>query len=574
MSEKQDKVCVTCHFYKIPSVCPDYHDLKDGWEQPEAHSCDKWYPAKKTKGKKQEKKQYKDSGVSETGCFEAVYVDGKPAFLVQSQSGFSTAETVDVKGEKFYPKEVQQFPYEPYGVFEGSVPSREELFQRVRAEFDTWVDVEEIWKDTMSSCVLLTYHQEKLQTTPYLMPFGDNESGKTTIIMILSWLCYRPMSGLTIPPADIFGYLEDSDSIGCILEDEIQGVNKDIDKIKLYKSGYKQGAVVPRTILTQGDPPRIMKYYHTFCFKACASEQIPQVKGFNERFLFIPMVEGSPKKEWSDIKQEDLERLHALRNTLLKWRMLSRTEQLPNLELPFKGRLKELWKPILQISHGLTCYDRLFKFVEVQRNERLGSRQNTLEGHIVKVIVDYYNGTSSGDSIPFQTVWDMLQVDLDGKIDDRKPHVMDTSEFFDVTKNKVGYRLREVLSGRTTVVKRKDGSGGRVSVKAYVFDVEKLKRVAKKYGYELSTKLLTTPSSPIVVAPESMEKECRDNVEKGPQKAQKLGILSNSVDVEKGAFQVACPVCAAQGKQLLFNSDHDLALHLDSCHRQGSYLED
>jgi hypothetical protein len=337
------------------------------------------------------------------------------------------------------------------------------------------------------------------------------------------------MYGVTVPSADIYGFLEDSDAIGCILEDEVQGIQKDTDKIKIYKAGYKQGAVVPRTIITEHD--RIIKYYRTFSFKACASEQIPQVKGFNERFLFIPMVEGTPEKEWADITKEDLDRLHNLRNMLLKWRLQSRDLQLPEVQMLMKGRLKELWKPLLQITHGLTVYDGLFKFVEDQKNERLSTKQNTLEGHIVKVISSLYN--QRNETIPFSDIWRELVSDLDGKLDDKKPHVMDTSEFFQVTKNKVGYRLREILSGKSKPIREKNSEGNDIVVKAYVFDPAKLRKVAKKYGYELVTKLPSLPSSESVQAPESMEKEEENNVEKGSHTPLELSKLSNSVTSEK-----------------------------------------
>jgi len=320
--------------------------------------------------------------------------------------------------------------------------------------------------------------------------YGDNESGKSTVLNVLKNLCYRPMYGVTIPSADLYGYLEDSDGQGCILEDEVQGIHKDTDKIKIYKAGYKEGAVVPRTLITSFD--RIIKYYRTFCFKSCASEQIPQVKGFNERFLFIAMVEGSPRKEWADLTKEDKARMQNLRNMLLKWRMTTRGSELPNVELTVKGRLKELWKPILQITSGLRFYDSLYKFVDDQSKTRLSSRQDTLEGKIVKVVVDLYNESKKPlDYIPFQTIWSELRLDLDGKIDDRKPHVMDTSEFFAVSKNKIGYRLREVLSGQSKSIREKDSEDKDVIVKAYVFDQMKLRRVAQKYGFVLVTKLPT-----------------------------------------------------------------------------------
>jgi hypothetical protein len=595
MAEASGKTCGDCAFWKTPKC--NYSGDQAILRKDDA-TCSEFY--ERLRGKeKPKKKQLKDSGITTDGCFEAIYHNEKPSFLVKSGECFSVAESLEIQGQVFYPKEAKSIPYEAYGFFEGNVPERENLFWKVRTEFDTWIDVEPIWKDVLAACVMLTYHQDKLRTVPYIFLYGDNESGKSTVLQVLKALCYRPLCGVTIPSADLYGYLEDADGAGCILEDEVQGIIKDIDKVKIYKAGYKAGAVVPRTLITQND--RIIKYYRTFCFKACASEQIPQVKGFNERFLFISMVEGFPTKEWADLSHEDIERLRNSRNVLLKWRMAAREWELPEIQTPFKGRLKELWKPILQISHGLTIYDTLFNFVKNQENERLSGKQNTLEGHIVKVVVDLYNQAKDLDPcIPFQTIWTELGHDLDGKLDDKKPHVMDTSEFFQVTKNKIGYRLREILSGESKVLREKDSDGNWISTKAYAFNIAKLKRVARKYGQELVTKLPSLLSSEGVFRPEAVEKTMK-NGEKSPKSMGKeeekhidappeVGKLSNLATSEKESLELSssntskevsaggessqnsvsglipCPYCKARGKPMSFVSDHDLKCHVASCH--------
>jgi hypothetical protein len=533
----ETRTCGECARFKVPDAgCPHYESFTeyvDGRPLMDAHcaACSDFHQARKAKDKKA-KKQMKDSGITVDGCFEAVYHNGKPYFLVKNHESFSIIESLEVDGQVFYPKERKSVPYESYGYFEGSVPNREELFWKVREEFESFVDVESIWKDVLSSFVLLTYHQEKLQTIPYIYLYGDNESGKSTVLQLLNSLCYRPLYGVTIPAADIYGYLEDSDSIGTVLEDEIQGIHKDIDKIKIYKAGYKRGATAPRTLMTQND--RIIKYYGVFCLKACASEQLPTVKGFRERFVEIPMVEGYPQKEWADVTKEDLEQLRNLRNMLLKWRMLSRQWDLPNIELSMKGRLKELWKPVLQVTSGLTVYDGLFKFVEDQRKERLSIKQDTLEGKVVKVVVELYKHAK--EPAPFisnLSIWHRLQEELDGKIDDKKPNVMDTSEFFQVTKAKVGYRLREVLSGKSHIEREKDSEGNWVSVRGFIFDPDKLRRVAKKYGYEFSTRLQSLQSSEGRQTLESMEKDHEDNVEKDAPAPLQLCKPRNVVTSEK-----------------------------------------
>jgi hypothetical protein len=553
------KTCGDCARFKVPDAgCPNYESFTeyvDGRPLMDAHcaACSDFHQARGAKDKKT-RKQMKDSGVTSNGCFEAIYHDGKPCFLVWNSENFSTVESLEVDGQAFYPKEQKNIPYESYGFYGGSVPNREELFWKVRSEFQSFIDVESIWKDVLSAFVLLSYQQEKLQSAPYIFLYGDNESGKSTVLQLLKFLSYRPLYGVTIPAADIYGYLEDSDSVGTVLEDEIQGIHKDIDKVKIYKAGYKRGATVPRTIITQHD--RIIKYYGVFSLKACASEQLPTVKGFRERFIEIPMVEGYPEKEWSDITKEDLDRLHNLRNMLLKWRMLSREWQLPEVQLSMKGRVKELWKPLLQITHGLTVHDGLLRFVEDQKNERLSTKQNTLEGHIVKIISSLYN--QGCEVIPFSDIWQGLVSDLDGKLDDKKPHVMDTSDFFQVTKNKIGYRLREVLSGKTKPIREKDSEGNDVVVKAYVFDPEKLRRIAKKYGYEFVTKLPSLPSSEGAQAPESMEKTMEKDVEKNHHTPQQLDKLSNLVTSEEEAPPTSNIIKNSKEKKTVGEKDSNL----------------
>ena len=196
------------------------------------------------------------------------------------------------------------------------------------------------------------------------------------------------MLGVTIPSADVYGYLDDSDAPGTILEDEAQGMQKDSDKAKIYKAGYKKGAVVPRTVMMQNK--RFIKYFRVFGFKACAAEEIPRVKGLLERFIFIPMTEGIPNKDWADLNETDEQRLRELRNMLLKWRMASMNWKIPDIDLPVKGRLKELWKPVIQIISGLTVEKDLRTHLELLQKERLNERANTLEGHIVKVVCELY----------------------------------------------------------------------------------------------------------------------------------------------------------------------------------------
>jgi len=514
----------------------------------------------------------RSSGVCNEGFFELIVNDEfNPCFLVCDKGRFTFVDSVKFNNHVFVPKTLKQIPYLPYSFYEGFLPSTEEIYSKVYDEFDAYCDVEPIWKHVLTACVLLSYQQEKLTTVPYLYLYGDNESGKTTVLNVLNELCYRPMFGVTVPSADIYGYLEDSDCIPTILEDEIQGIEKDEDKVKIYKSGYKKGACVPRTVLLEHG--REIRYYHTFNFKAVAAERIPTVKGFVERFIFIPLVQGFPKKEWADNSISDLERFRDLRNMLLKWRLLTRDEPLPNLELPFKGRIKELWKPLLQSVYGLKAFQTLLDFVESQIRERMENRQNTLEGKIVKVVAELFDDKP----IPFSEIWDRLLSELEGTIDTKKSYVMLTSEFDEVTKSKVGYRLREVLGGERETVR-----GGDTLTKAWKFDQAKLSRVLRKYGYsDLVTKLPSVPTSEgiggiihnndlpkIGFISEKKEDLQEANVEKKALIPQELGTVGNSVTNQpKAVFRwrrvkpsEKCPLCGVLAVEFEISIDKDTLL--------------
>jgi len=541
------KKCKDCGFLHT-SKCSFIVDFQKGLMKPTDDACGDFFEGKKEKKKFVPKK---DTGLCDRGYFEAVF-NASPSFLVKTENGFDLLDSVTVDGEEVQPKTPKMYPYKAYGVYKDAAPSQSELWGMIRAEFERFLDVEPIWKDVSATCVLLSYQQEKLVTVPYLYYVGDNESGKSTALQLLECLCYRPMYGVSVPSADVYGYLGDSDTIPTILEDEIQGIHKDIDKTKIYKAGYKVGAKVPRTILLEHD--RVIKYYNTFCFKAFASEKLPFVKGFIERCIFIPMVEGYPKKEWADLSKEDIGEFQTSRNMLLKWRLETRDDPLPELQFSFRGRIKELWKPILQVAHGTSVYDALFGFVDSQIRERLDGKQNTLEGHIVKAVIELYQGKP----LPFTSVWTYLLEDLNGKLDP-KEHKMYTADFDLVTKRKVGYRLGEVLNGQRKTIRQPDGV-----TKAWVFDQDKLRRIAKKYGYKFVTKLPMLPIIEGVSPPLAVEKPLESNVEneqKHPHTPSSIGYNGNTV-----TKPIPCPLCACKGQQVTFLTQQDLDIHIQKVH--------
>ena len=211
-----------------------------------------------------------------------------------------------------------------------------------------------------------------------------------------------------------------------------------------------------------------------------------------------------------------------------------------------------------------------------------------MEGHIVKVTTQLF--TSEKTPIAFSIIWEALRTDLEGKIDDKKKNYkMHTTEFDEVTKNKVGRRLRTVLSAKRVTLRSPEGN-----VKAYKFDREKLLRVARKYGYKdlhtdlpLHTDLTDSQSiKEHKTTLESHEKPLEKDVEKHTLIPQPIGAIGESVckiDIQTVLSSSAldpvtrgnCPICKKRNVSLVWQ-----VLMLDGsrydavCMDCGGYLQE
>jgi hypothetical protein len=81
------------------------------------------------------------------------------------------------------------------------------------------------------------------------------------------------MCSVGITSSNIYQFLGSRDEgVGTICEDEADNIDKDTEKMRLYKSGYTKGKVVPKTDTTYG---RTQYKFNAYCFKALAAERLP-----------------------------------------------------------------------------------------------------------------------------------------------------------------------------------------------------------------------------------------------------------------------------------------------------------
>jgi hypothetical protein len=412
----------------------------------------------------------KVAGRAAEGYYEAIYHDGRPAFLVYSDGQFKVLDEVHEDGLTVRPPTKEMCPYPPYRYYDGVVDTNA-LMKEVYAEFDSFADADARYKHRWTVETFMTYQHEKLTTVPYEFLMGGEGSGKTHVGMVMSYLMYRPLWGVSFPAADIFTYLSMHQG-GTIIEDEVQGIERDRDKLKIYLVGYKQGAVVPR-VFDLPDGRRLIRYFPCFGFKVAISRQAVKDDAFMERFIIARMVEGCPRRD--EFRKEDVERLLALRDKLLKWRMQNMDAPLAEVDPQVTGRLKELWTPLLQVGAQIGLEREMRSALALEYQEYRGRREESLEAVILRAYLNALLKSKDG-LVPSDDIWSELLLEPGGVVDPRRPDWLHTAEHGDVSKALVGRRLKDRLAAE-----RKKIRVGDKTMWAWCIPEDRLLRLVRRY---------------------------------------------------------------------------------------------
>jgi len=413
---------------------------------------------------------------------KVLYESVEDGFITKGPDGtLIHVPQIELSNEIIIPPGEDSIPYRPYqipAVLEGKITN---TYDDIFAILSDYWDHDEFYRHVASCFVILSYLQDKVKSVPFFYLYGDINSGKTRVLEILAHLSYRPLSGVSINYADIYSYFE-AEQPGTIIEDEIQGIERDSEKLKIHKTGYRPGARVPRIRFDQFGR-RVQEYYRNYGLRAFAAEKLPgdAARGFRDRLIEIQCVEAYP--QYDELRAEDLERMQEIRNKLLAWRALNYdTLEMPECDLKLKGRMKELWKPLMQIASlvGGSCLEKMSVGLESILQNKMEMKRQTLEGRLVWVVLKAVEENHSLE-IANDVLWSRLQTELDGIVDiERKPNSMETESFGRLYKNFIGKRLSEVMDAGDKVSNSK---------RFRCFKMTKLKLLARRYDYDFQPPL-------------------------------------------------------------------------------------
>ena len=338
------------------------------------------------------------------------------------------------------------------------------LFKKVKSQWSKFIDINEDFINLCAADTIFSYFQDRMGMTHYLLIVGDNNTGKSNILLLFSILGYRALYDTSITPANIYnfgGQLEEGQ--GIIIEDEIDDIDFQDEKKKLYKVSYRSGTKVTRmydnngSILNTKRKLSRQQAFFPYSFKVFASEKMPdkiKSKGFLERIISLKSVSGDPQFDISEVVNDagdtQLKKLNDelidLRKLLLIFRLLHHKDPIPNVTLNIKNRYKQLVKPLIRLFQKTESLDIIIKSLSKYVIEKNEEKINSLDSGLLFLIIDLVS--EHGNILYNEQIWKKVKEKFIGNEIDDKPYSYFSEDYGLISKKMVTNICETKLGGK------------------------------------------------------------------------------------------------------------------------------
>ena len=115
-------------------------------------------------------------------------IDGKPVYKPKIE--LSDINIVPPQRTEYLSKEYSFDSFEEvqYCIDIAKQENLDSLFNRVKSELKKYIDIDEDFINILTADIIFTYFQDKLGMTHYLLIVGDNNAGKSNILLAFSIL--------------------------------------------------------------------------------------------------------------------------------------------------------------------------------------------------------------------------------------------------------------------------------------------------------------------------------------------------------------------------------------------------
>src|SRR5713226_2333076 len=207
---------------------------------------------------------------------------GRTCFAVWKDGEVRFADRLEQDGQVFVPlsrkNEVLRHLRLPSAVL--PYESAQALLRRLETLIAQCVAVDEKYVPVLADFVLSTWLVDRLEVAPYLSVVGLPQSGKTTLLKVLSLVCRRPLLMADVTSASF--YHACARFMPTMLIDEAGSIRNSRTLRHMLRSGTTRDVLAVRRNLT----------FHAFGAKVISSLEPPDDAALNSRCIVIPMSES------------------------------------------------------------------------------------------------------------------------------------------------------------------------------------------------------------------------------------------------------------------------------------------
>jgi hypothetical protein len=330
----------------------------------------------KTKDERLQFKIFKYSNNFKGPLFEAIMLNGKPMFLNYDNSTDKFSTTAKIEE----PTRVLHTPPAHFYANQGAAyefANAEEIqYYLERAKASTMFSLYEIAKktsrrynDQTEELILLSaidkiasYFQDRFSTVHYDILTGVPGAGKSAWAEDFLAGCYRGAYFTEPTAAVMYRMLGQVERGQCtMIIDEAEKICDSPLMVNILKAGYSTSIKVPRT----NDKSLDVDWFYPFCMKVILAEKMSNIadaRCIRDRSFERKAYKGMPefdikedKESKTDGNEEGKRRYDELvdfRKTMLLYRMIHFKDRIPDIDIGFTGREKELVKPDETILQG------------------------------------------------------------------------------------------------------------------------------------------------------------------------------------------------------------------------------
>jgi len=359
---------------------------------------------------------------------------------------------------------------------------------------------------------IYSYFQDLFPTTHYDMIVGNPGAGKGAILVSFKLQGYRSVMAAGMSGANLLELLGSVEACQItLLEDEFQNIEKDPDKEVIYKIGYDETNLVPKT-LDGNKSNRHNRWYHPYCFKVFASEKAPDSKhlgGFNDRTFRMKSLKGRPRALIKNIlheyqrsadkqnpKYKDIiSKINYLRKLLLIYRILHHEDIIEEVNLNIDGRALELTSPQIHLfrSEKLVSKDEekrvLHKKVLPALSKFLREKgeisEKTIEGVIYQGLqelfetdpaentLDVNNETKTKYTLTYEDICEKVRELIEGEPDPYHAQTINSLDYGQITHNEILAICKDRFSESRDPVTVGTGNNKKKALAFFKEDVDK-----------------------------------------------------------------------------------------------------